>query len=582
MIFKQFGKSDWGLVITAGVLIWFQVWLDLKIPDYMSSITKTITQSGTMDAVLSDGIMMIACALGSLVLAIITTIIAGWVSASVSARIRDAQYSKVSSFSSEEINRFSAASLITRSTNDVTQIQISLAIGMQVLMRAPMTAVIALGKISSKNLEWTTATGVAIVSLLLVMGILMSMVIPRFKKIQWLTDNVNRTARENLTGVKVVRAYNAERLQSERFEEANGELTGTTLFTSRSMSVMMPSMMLVMNILSLSIYWIGAFLISATGNLMGRITLFSDMVVFMSYAMQVVMAFLMLVMVMFILPRAMVASKRIGEILDTKVSIVGGNVQESPAGKEGEISFRNVYFKYPEAADYVLKDISFDLKKGETAAFIGSTGSGKSTLVDLIPRFHDASEGEILVDGVNIKDYDLEALRSKIGYVPQKAVLFSGTVKSNVAFGDTVHTSEEDVAEAVRIAQAEEFVEKLDGEYSGRIAQSGTNLSGGQKQRISIARAVCRKPEFYIFDDSFSALDYKTDRVLRSALKKKTGGVTSIMVAQRIGTVKDADKIIVLDGGRVVGMGKHSELLKNCPTYLEIARSQLTEEELMA
>lgn len=579
MILKYMKKKEWALIAFCVLLITGQVWLDLKIPDYMSSITMAITTGGSMDSVIGYGGWMLACALSSFALAIITSLIATWIATSLAMRLRELQFEKVESFSMNEINKFSTASLITRSTNDITQIQTAFSMGMQVIIKAPIMAVMAIAKISSKSWEWTMATGVSIVLILTVVGILLAYVFPRFKKIQWLTDDLNRVTRENLTGLRVVRAYNAEKYQEAKFEDANKNLTDLNLSTNRAMSVMMPAMMLVLNTLSLSIYWIGAFLIAAAGGIMVQLEIFSNMVVFLSYAMQVVMAFIMIVMILFILPRAMVSSKRIQEILNTEPSIKDGTVTESPVGKEGEIVFKDVCFKYPDAKDYVIKDVNLEISKGDVVAFIGSTGSGKSSLVNLIPRFYDVTEGEVLVDGVNVKDYTQEALHAKIGYVPQKTQLFSGTVASNVAFGD-VDGTEDNVRKAISIAQASEFVNRLEKGLDGEVSQGGTNLSGGQKQRLSIARAIAKKPEFYIFDDSFSALDYKTDRILRDALRKETGGVTSLIVAQRIGTIMDADKIVVIDNGRVAGVGTHDELMKGCDTYREIAFSQLSEKEL--
>ena len=470
----------------------------------------------------------------------------------------------------------------TRSTNDVTQIQTVFAIGMQVIMRAPIMAIWAIVKISNKDMTWTLAMAVAIVILMSTISVVMYLVIPRFKIIQRLTDNVNRITEEGLTGVRVVRAYNAESYQEAKFEVANEELTSTNLFTSRTMAFMLPVISTVMSLLSLAIYIIGAILISAASGFELRLELFSDMIVFSSYAMQVVMAFMMMIIIFMIVPRAAVAARRIEEVIDTEPTVRSGTVKESPEGTEGEIEFRNVSFRYPGAADSVLENVSFKAKKGETVAFIGSTGSGKSTLINLVPRFYDVTDGQILVDGVDVRDYELNALHGKIGYVPQKAVIFSGTVESNVNYGDTDDKRTiDDVKKAVAIAQGTDFVEKIENGYEGAISESGTNLSGGQKQRLAIARAVCRKPEFYIFDDSFSALDYKTDKVLRKALKKETSGVTSLIVAQRIGTIMEADTIVVLDEGRVAGTGRHTDLLESCEVYRSIALSQLSEKELM-
>lgn len=490
-------------------------------------------------------------------------------------------YNKTMSFSMEEMNGFSTASLITRSTNDITQIQMFVAIGMQALIKAPIMAVWALVKIAGKGWEWTAATAAAVVILVVMLAVIITLVMPKFKVIQNLTDNLNRVARENLTGLRVVRAYHAEKYQEARFEEANGRLMKNQLFTGRGMAVLQPGMTFLMSGLGLAIYWIGVYLIDAA-DMTQKLTLFSDMVVFSSYAMQVIMAFMLLTMTFIILPRASVSAKRINEVLDKEEKIVDGNVENSELFEQGEVEFRHVSFRYPDAEDYVLHDISFRANRGETVAFIGSTGSGKSTLIHLIPRFYDATEGEVLVDGINVKEYTQEALHNKLGYVPQKSVIFSGTVSSNVAYGENGKAPADAslIQEAVSIAQAEEFVMKMDGTYDATITQGGTNISGGQKQRLAIARAICRRPEIYVFDDSFSALDYKTDRILRRVLREQTGGTTTLIVAQRIGTIMNADKIIVLDEGRIVGEGTHRELLASCPVYLEIAESQLSKEEI--
>lgn len=583
-IFKYLKSKEWMMAGGSLIFIVLQVWLDLKMPEYMSEITRLVQTPGSeMKDIWIAGGYMLLCALGSLVGAVIVGYFAAKIASSFSQRLRSMLFNKVESFSMEEINKFSTSSLITRSTNDITQVQMLITMGLQLIIKAPITAIWAITKISGKGFEWTMVTGVAVLILITMVSILMVFVMPKFRKMQTLTDNITRVTRENLTGLRVVRAYNAEGYQEDKFETANEELTSTQLFTSRAMVIMMPVMTVIMNGLSLAIYWIGAYLIDAAG-MADKLVIFSDMVVFSQYAMQVIMSFMMLVMIFIMLPRASVSAKRINEVLDTKPAILNGKVKDGKAGSVGEIAFNHVSFKYPDAADYVLEDISFTAKKGETVAFIGSTGSGKTTLINLIPRFYDATEGEVLVDGVNVREYELETLYNKIGYVPQKAVLFKGTVESNVAYGENGGNSysEEDVKKAVQIAQGTDFVEKMDGTYGAPIAQGGTNVSGGQKQRLSIARAVCRKPEIYIFDDSFSALDYKTDRVLRSELKRETAGVTSLIVAQRIGTIMDADQIIVLDEGKVVGKGTHKELLRECAVYKEIAMSQLSEEELIS
>lgn len=583
-ILKRINAKEWLQALFSLVFIVAQVWLDLKLPEYMSEITRlTQTPGSAMSDIWIAGGYMLLCAFGSLAAAIIVGFVAARIAASFSMRLRSLMFNKVDSFSMEEINKFSTSSLITRSTNDITQVQMLITMGLQIIVKAPIMAVWAITKIVGKGLEWTFATGIAVTVMIIMIVIIMSFVMPRFKKMQILTDNINRVTRENLTGLRVVRAYNAEDYQEDKFETANEELTSTQLFTGRAMAFMMPTMSLIMSGLSLSIYWIGAYLIN-TAEMVNKITLFSNMVIFSSYAMQVVMSFMMISMMFIMLPRAFVSAKRINEVLDTEPTIRDGKATQGMDRVEGEIEFRNVSFRYPDAADDAIQDISFTARKGETVAFIGATGSGKTTLVNLIPRLYDATEGEVLVDGINVKEYKQNALHDKIGYVPQTAVLFMGSVTSNVAYGERSHGefTEDEVIKAVRIAQGTDFVEKMDGSYEASISQGGTNVSGGQKQRLAIARAICRKPEVYIFDDSFSALDYKTDRILRSELKKETGGVTSLIVAQRIGTIMDADQIIVLDEGRIVGKGRHKELLESCDVYREIAQSQLSKEELSA
>lgn len=581
-LFKKLKAIEWGLFGVSFIFIVTQVWLDLKIPDYMSEITRLVQTPGSeMKDILVAGGWMLLCALGSLATSMVVAAISAKIASNLSARLRFILFDKVQSFSMEEINNFSTSSLVTRSTNDVNQVQMFIVMGLQMLIKAPILAGWALMKIMDKSWQWTLSTGVAVIALLVIVGVCVLIALPKFKRVQKLTDNLNRIARENITGLRVVRAYNAEDYQEDKFEIANKELTSTNLFTNSVLAFLMPSISLIMSGLSLAIYWVGAIVINEA-DLPSKMTLFSDMIVFSSYAMQVVMAFMMLIMIFMILPRATVSAKRINEVLNTKVTIENGTVKESPAGLSGEIEFKHVSFKYPDADDCVIKDISFKANRGETIAFIGSTGCGKSTLVNLIPRFYDVSEGEILLNGINVKDYDQKALRNKIGYVSQKAVLFGGTVQSNVSFGDNGKASADihQVMDAIEIAQSTDFVEKMDGSYEAHVAQGGTNLSGGQKQRLSIARAIARRPEILIFDDSFSALDYKTDRRLRSALKKETLGTTLLIVAQRIGTIKDADKIIVLDEGKIVGVGSHEDLMKTCDVYQEIAYSQLSKEEL--
>lgn len=558
-----------------------QVGLELKMPDYMSAITRLVqTEGSEMSEILKNGGLMLACALGSL----ISTIIASWfvsnVGASFSYIIRRDIFDKVERLSLSEFKKFSTSSLITRTTNDITQARMLITAGANMLVRAPLSAIWAIFKIYNKSWEWSTTTAIAVVFLLAVVVVLMMIVIPRFKTIQKLTDKLNSVTRENLTGIRVVRAFNAEKYQEHKFDKANTELTDITRFINRVLAVMSPIMYLVMNGVTLAIYLLGAYLIS-NSTLSNKLTLFSDMVVFFSYAIHVIMSFLMLTMVFMIAPRSQVSANRINEVLDAEISIKEGNFDDDTA-ETGTVEFRNVSFKYPDAEEYLLRDISFKANKGETVAFIGSTGSGKSTLINLVPRFYDATDGSVFVDGVNVRDYKLKTLHEKLGYVPQKAVIFSGSIKSNIAYGETSKgkASERQIQKAAQVAQAKKFIEKLDKQYNSHVAQSGTNFSGGQKQRLSIARAVARDPEIYIFDDSFSALDYKTDATLRQALKDYTKDATSLIVAQRIGTIMHADKIIVLDNGECVGMGTHKELMQNCKVYKEIALSQLTKEEL--
>ena len=572
-------------VISVGFIV-LQVWLDLSLPDYMEQITALAVSGASAGSgeIWKNGALMLACALGGAAGSVVVGFFASRIAAALSFRLRSKVFDKVESFSMEEINRFSTASLITRTTNDVTQVQMVVAMGSQVMIKAPILAVWAIVKILGRNWQWSVTTAVAVFIMVVMLMFIQIAVFPKFRKVQKLTDNLNSVTRENLTGVRVVRAYNAEEYQEQKFERANEDLTRTQLFTSRAMAIMNPVMTMIMSGLTLAIYWIGAYLIDALPGAAERVTLFGQMAAFSGYALQVVMAFMMLTMIFIILPRALVSVRRINEVLQTETSIRDGALECSPEGSPvGTVEFRNVSFRYPDASEYVLHDISFKAERGQTVAFIGSTGSGKSTAINLVPRFYDATEGEILVDGVNVKDYTLRALHDKIGYVPQRAVMFSGTVESNVAYGEKggLDFTAEKVKNAVRIAQGE-FVEKMDGQYGAHIAQGGTNVSGGQKQRLAIARAVCREPEIYIFDDSFSALDYKTDKLLRTALKRETGDATSLIVAQRIGTIRDADLIIVLDEGKVVGKGTHEELLASCKVYKEIALSQLSEEEIAA
>ena len=626
-ICKYLSKAEWFQLFVGLLFIVAGVWLQLKLPDYMADITRLVeTPNSEMHDVWVAGGKMLAVALGAMLTTVAVGFITARVSASFTQRLRSMQFRRVESFGPEELNRFSTASLITRSTNDVTQIQMFLTMGLLMLVQSPIMAVWAIAKIAGKGVEWTAATGVSLVLVMGAVAIIMAMVMPKFRSMQALTDNINRVARENLTGLRVVRAYNAEDYQQGKFDKANRDLTETQLFTNRAMSIMMPLMNTVMNGLTLAVYWIGAYLIDAAG-LMDKLTLFSNMVVFSSYAIQVIMSFLMMSMVFVLWPRADVSAKRILEVLDTEPHVTDGTRTEGAKNADGtlvrgRVEFRDVSFTYPDAREPMLEHVSFTAQPGQTVAFIGSTGSGKTTLVSLVPRFYDATDGQVLVDGVDVKDYTLQSLRDKIGYVPQQSVMFKGTVASNVAFGDksqagvlpagesmadveiadtstpqgrarekallaesehgtTLSEAQmEDVRQAVAVAKADEFVTRMDGTYEAPIAQGGTNVSGGQKQRLSIARAVWRHPEILVFDDSFSALDFRTDHDVREALAREAGDATKLIVAQRIGTIMDADRIIVLDQGRVVGQGTHKELLRDCEVYRQIAESQLSEAEL--
>lgn len=584
-ILKHLRWKEWLLVAACVVLIVGQVQLDLALPDYMSEITRLVqTEGSQMSDILFAGGKMLLCALGSMLLTVCTTFFTAQIASRFSARLRGEMYRKVVGFSNEEINRFSTASLITRTTNDISQLQMFFSFGMQSLIKAPIMAFIAVGKISTKSWEWSLLTGGVIAFVCVLLVFIMLYAVPRMKKMQTLTDNLNRITRENLTGLQVVRAYNAENYQEGKFAKANEEMTRNSQQANIAMSVMNPGMNLAMNGLTLGIYWIGAALISAIAvtspaAMMERIGLFSDMVVFMQYAMQVIMAFLMLVMIFVMLPRVTVSASRVNEVLDTKARIVDGKETQGKPGMKGEIEFRDVSFRYPDADGDAIHHISFTAHHGQTVALIGATGCGKSSIINLIPRLYDATSGQVLVDGVDVRDYMQDALRSKIGFVPQKAFLFSGTVSSNVGYGEG-NASGAAIRKAVAIAQAAEFVESPEVGYSGTVAQGGSNFSGGQKQRLSIARAVARDPEILVFDDSFSALDYKTDRALRQALRQQTGGTTNIIVAQRIGTIRDADCILVIEDGAIVGKGTHRELMESCKVYQEIAYSQLSKEEL--
>ena len=578
-LIKNFKKKDWLIIIVSIALIVMQVWFELKMPDYMSKVTVLVqTEGSKMSEILKNGGYMLMCAFVSLVGAVIVGYLIALFASGFSRNLRSKLFRKVEDMSMSEIKEFSTNSLITRTTNDITQVEMFIGFGLQLLIKAPITAVWAITKILNKSWEWSMVTAVAVVILLLVIGILTIIVMPKFKIVQKLTDKLNEVTRENLMGIRVVRAFNAEEYQQEKFQNVNNSLTNLQLFNQKAMSIMAPVMYLVMYMLTLVIYFIGAYLIK-DALMADKIGLFGDMVVFSSYAMQIIMSFLMLAMIFMILPRAQVSASRINEVLDTRLSVIDGNVTNKD--EVGTVEFRNVSFKYPDAEEYVLRNISFKANKGDTVAFIGSTGSGKSTLVNLIVRFYDVTDGEILIDGVNIKDYKLEYLYKLIGYVPQRAVLFNETVNSNIRYGEAMEEiSDKKIVEAARVAQADEFISKMDDGYESHIAQGGTNVSGGQKQRLAIARAIAKNPEIYIFDDSFSALDYKTDAVLRSELKKYTKDATSLIVAQRIGTIMNADKIIVLDNGESVGVGTHKELLKSCEVYKQIALSQLSKEEL--
>lgn len=584
-ILKHLRWKEWLLVAACVVLIVGQVQLDLALPDYMSEITRLVqTEGSQMSDILLAGGKMLLCALGSMLLTVCTTFFTAQIASRFSARLRGKMYRKVVGFSNEEINRFSTASLITRTTNDISQLQMFFSFGMQSLIKAPIMAFIAVGKISTKSWEWSLLTGGVIAFVCVLLVFIMLYAVPRMKKMQTLTDNLNRITRENLTGLQVVRAYNAENYQEGKFAKANEEMTRNSQQANIAMSVMNPGMNLAMNGLTLGIYWIGAALISAIAvtspaAMMERIGLFSDMVVFMQYAMQVIMAFLMLVMIFVMLPRVTVSAGRVNEVLNTKARIVDGKETQGKPGMKGEIEFRDVSFRYPDADGDTIHHISFTAHHGQTVALIGATGCGKSSIINLIPRLYDATSGQVLVDGVDVRDYTQDALRSKIGFVPQKAFLFSGTVSSNVGYGED-NASGAAIRKAVAVAQAAEFVESPEVGYSGTVAQGGSNFSGGQKQRLSIARAVARDPEILVFDDSFSALDYKTDHALRQALREQTSGTTNIIVAQRIGTIRDADCILVIEDGAIVGKGTHRELMESCKVYQEIAYSQLSKEEL--
>ena len=580
-LFKNLTKKDLGIVLCVIALVVFSVFLDLRLPEYMSEITKLVqTDGSTMNEILNAGVHMILCAVLSLACTITVGFFTSLLSARFSRSIRRKIFAKVESFGIAEIKKFSTSSLITRTTNDVTQIEMLLAMGLQLLIKSPVMAIWALMKILGKSGELSMVTAVGVVIIVITNLTIIRIVSPRFERIQKLTDKINGVTRENITGIRVVHAFNAEKFEEKRFANVNDEITGIHLKVTRTFAVMDPIMNFVMHFQHLAIYVLGAFLIINAG-MMDKITIFSNMVVFASYGMQVIISFLMLTMIFMILPRARVSANRINEVLEKEVSIKSGTFKGDTA-EHGTVEFKNVSFKYPDADEYLLKNISFKVNQGETIAFIGSTGSGKSTLINLVPRLYDATDGDVFVDGINVREYDLRELNNKIGYIPQTAFMFTGSVYDNVSYGDNGREkpSLEKVMEAVKVAQGKDFVEKMDKQYKSHIARGGTNISGGQKQRLSIARAIARDPEIYIFDDSFSALDYQTDATLRKELKKYTKHATSMIVAQRIGTIMNADKIIVLDKGECVGVGTHKELLKNCRIYREIALSQLSEEEL--
>ncbi len=581
-LLRNLGKKEIILAIISLILIIAQVWLDLKMPDYMSEITVLVqTEGSEMSEIIKNGAYMLSCALGSLISAVIVGFLASNISATFSMTVRKKIFDKVGNLAMHEVKSFSTSSLITRTTNDITQIQMLVAMGMQLMIKAPITAIWAITKILNKSWQWSAITAVGICILLGVIAILMVIVMPRFKKVQKLIDKINGVTRENLTGIRVVRAFNAEEYQENKFEDVNDKLTNMQLFNQKAFSVLSPVMYLVMYFLTLAIYFVGASLIK-DALMADKIALFGDMVVFSSYAMQIIISFLMLAMIFMMLPRAEVSAERINEVLDTEITIKDGEIDKDISDERGTVEFKNVSFKYPDADEYLLKNISFKANKGETVAFIGSTGSGKSTLINLVPRFYDATEGKVLIDGIDVKDYKQEFLHNKLGYVSQKAVIFNETVKNNVAYGENgkEEVTEEQIKKAIEVAQGKEFIEKMENGYETQMSQGGTNVSGGQKQRISIARAIARNPEIYIFDDSFSALDYKTDSILRKELKKYTEDATTLIVAQRIGTIMNANKIIVLDDGEIVGQGTHKELLQNCEVYKQIALSQLSKEEL--
>ena len=582
LILKNINKKNVITFIIIAMLVVLQVWLELKMPDFMSEITRLVEiKDSNMSDILKNGGYMLLCALGSLVAAVFTGYLVAWLTATITKRIRKELFTKVEDLAINEIKQFSTSSLLTRTTNDISQIQMTLAMGTQLIIKAPITAIWAVFKILNKSWQWSSLTGVEVAIMLSLISVIIAIVSPRFKIVQKLTDKLNTVSRENLTGIRVVRAFNAEKYQENKFNNVNSNLTNMQMFNQNAFALLEPLIYLLMDFLPLGIYIIGANLIN-DADMTSKIELFGNMIVFSSYAMQIIISILLLAMIFMMLPRAQVSADRINEVLDTPNTIKDGKKKNIKTDVTGKVEFKNVTFQYPDANEPLLKDISFVANKGETVAFIGSTGCGKSTLINLIPRLYDATNGEVLVDDINVKDFTQEELHDKLGYVPQRAVIFSDTVKNNVTFGDNGkgEISDEKVNEAIKVAQAEEFVSKMENGTDTVMSRGGTNVSGGQKQRLSIARAIARDPEIYIFDDTFSALDYKTDSILRKELKKHTKDATVLIVAQRIGTVMNADKIIVLEDGKIVGMGKHEELLQNCEVYKQIALSQLSKEEL--
>lgn len=581
-LLKKMRMREWLMAVVCAVFILGQIYFDLRLPDYMSDLTILIkTPGSTVNEVLMTGGKMLACTLASAALAVFCGYLSSRVGSGFSFTVREQLFNKVADFGQHEMLDFSVPSLINRTTNDVTQIQMLVSMGLQMIIKSPVMAVWAIIKIVNKSWELSLITAGFVLFLLGIMSVIITVVMPRFKLVQKLIDKLNLIARENLTGINVVHAFGAEDYQNKKFASAAEKLMKTQLFNQRTFALLMPLVSLAMNSLALVIYWVGASLINQipAADAMSRLTMFSDVVVFSTYATYVIMSIMMLVMIMMFLPSAQVSAQRINEVLEAQTDLVEGSVTSSE--EIGTVEFKNVSFKYPSSSENTLENISFKVNKGETVAFIGATGSGKTTLINLAARIYDATEGEVLVDGVNVKDYTFDALYDRIGFVTQKAVLFAGDIKSNILFGESRgEQNEENVKDALETAQAEEFVEKLAGGINSPIAQGGSNVSGGQKQRISIARALARNSEILIFDDSFSALDYKTDKALRQSLSEKLSGVTLMIVAQRIGTIRNADKIIVIDEGKAVGVGTHSELMKNCDVYREIALSQLSDEEL--